>query len=181
MAAVEGFPAQSGDYTDHVDRVLSSTVGTDSDGNSMKSATAMWASATRKGIDEWYRWGVEYYRRQEATVDGALGGLASLTNKPDIGHSLGLLKIWSEERLSSMSHEAADSSSTGASGSALPSLPMAKTKALDLGGGMGRVSSAVLSKYFSTVDMVESSPAMVEAAGAHIPKASQGTLSLGTM
>jgi len=164
-----------------IDKALGKDRSAGFDSKDVKFPTlhAMWSSAIEKGVDAWYNWGIEYYKKQPATVDGVLGGLEGLTNAPDVEHSLGLLKVWAEERVEKLGGKAGGPKAAG--GKSSIAYPMKGTRALDLGGGMGRVSAAVLGKVFAKVDLAESSEAMVEAAKKHIPKEMQGDLAVATM
>lgn len=141
--------------SEKLDQGLKETKGVDSDGVSFSSISEMWTSATAKGLEKWYGWGIEYYKKQKPTIDGALGGLGDLTHAPDVEHSKNLLKVWTEERISLLGKGKPDPDvSSGSSEATRPTarahassiaMPLARTRALDLGGGMGRVSAAVLS------------------------------------
>jgi protein N-terminal methyltransferase len=87
---------------------------------------------------QWYTTAVDYWDRQEASVNGVLGGYGHLTS-PDVRDSRAFLKkAWG-----------ASLSEAQAQGR-----PLA---ALDCGAGVGRVSEQLLLHHFQEVDLVEPS------------------------
>ncbi|XP_027347575.1 alpha N-terminal protein methyltransferase 1 [Abrus precatorius] len=111
--------------------------GLDSDGREFKSAEDMWREQTGDSNKktQWYRDGVSYWEGVKATMDGVLGGFATV-NEPDISCSEEFLKILLSERFSADVRDQ----------------PLV---ALDCGSGIGRVTKNLLIRYFNEVDLLE--------------------------
>lgn len=92
------------------------------------------------GGDQFYSKGAKYWEKVEPTVDGMLGGLGYLNNI-DIKDSERFLKGLFKERSA-----------------------LGKTRALDCGAGIGRITKNLLSRYFDKVDLVDQDPKFIEKA-----------------
>ena len=91
-----------------------------------------------------YAGGVEYWATQDATVDGVLGGYGNLSRIDALSSRSFLLTVC--QRLSAISKASS------------PSRKLARRqrkRALDVGSGIGRVSSSVLLPLVDSVDLVE--------------------------
>mmetsp|Transcript_579 Transcript_579/g.1956 ORF Transcript_579/g.1956 Transcript_579/m.1956 type:complete len:267 (+) Transcript_579:108-908(+) len=109
--------------------------GCDTDGKRYRTQHAMWSAelmaeggVQKRSELEWYRKAKDYWKTQEATVDGMLGGHGNLSNL-DIETSTSFLK-------------------------SLPDMDFCGA-ALDVGAGIGRVSKNLLLPLFRCVDMLE--------------------------
>eukprot|EP00742_Colponemidia_sp_Colp-10_P004079 GILJ01004353.1.p1 GENE.GILJ01004353.1~~GILJ01004353.1.p1 ORF type:complete len:228 (+),score=37.00 GILJ01004353.1:61-744(+) len=94
---------------------------------------------------EWYSKAADYWQNVDATLDGVLGGLG-FVSPMDI--------LESERFINHFVHH--------------PSDPIATTRALDCGAGIGRVTKDLLVKIFDKVDIVEQNPKYVEQARTYI-------------
>lgn len=112
-----------------------------------------------RSAERWYQHSTWYWTRKDMTADdvGVLGGATHL-HAPDVRHSRALLTQLREAR---------------------PSL--GRSRSLDVAGGVGRVTQAVLLPHFATVDITDVAPRLLEAAGRRIPAASLGHLALSRM
>ena len=88
---------------------------------------------------------------------GVLGG-ALHTHEPDVAHSLAMLERLRKSR---------------------PAL--GRARALDVAGGVGRVTRCVLSAHFDKVDITDVAPRLLEKAGATIPASVLGELALSRL
>ena len=131
-------------------------------------AGAIGASATEaskdagtevRSTERWYQHSTWYWTRKDMTADdfGVLGGATHL-HAPDVRHSRALMNQLREAR---------------------PSL--GRSRSLDVAGGVGRVTQAVLLPHFAKVDLTDVAPRLLEAAGRRIPAASLGHLALSRM
>lgn len=131
----------------------SSQKGADSDGNVYQSIAEMWQSQGVKQVEgaanrSWYGKAEEYYEVNcPPTIDGVLGGFASITGI-DLDGSAKFLKRIKQER---------------------PSLDWTCGAACECGAGIGRVSKGLLLPLgVSRCDLVESSARLLSAAPAYI-------------
>eukprot|EP00977_Amphora_coffeiformis_P007108 scaffold1551_cov166-Amphora_coffeaeformis.AAC.13 len=124
--------------------------GKDSDGNTYDSAEVMWQveGVTTNDKSEWYDRASQYYEENCAeTIDGVLGGFASITDL-DLEGSRAFVKQMEQLR-------SGWSWSVGA--------------AAECGAGIGRVSKGLLLPLgVSRCDLVESSPRLISAAPEYI-------------
>jgi len=118
-------------------------VGSDTNGLTFNSKDEMWEAQLKEGENKWYEDGASYWSKIESTVDGMLGGFAQIS-KPDIDGSLSFLEEFFQ----------------GKHGTGL----VKKTRALDCGAGIGRITKNLLVPVFEKVDLLEQNPAFVERA-----------------
>lgn len=90
--------------------------------------------------ESFYTDGAEYWSKIEPTVNGMLGGLGYLNNN-DIKDSDRFLKTLCKDR---------------------PALQ--RSRALDCGAGIGRITKNLLTRWFDTVDLVDQDPKFIEQA-----------------
>lgn len=120
---------------------ISGIEGTDSNGKKYKTVAAMWKQELQGNLDDpktgWYGKAIGYWEKQEASINGVLGGL------PEV-HDVDIKE--SKEFVESLG----------------PSL--GRVRALDCGAGIGRISKHLLCDLFESVDLMEPVPHMVEQA-----------------
>ena len=93
------------------------------------------SDASEEARKKWYDGGAAYWRGEEASMSGMLGGLTQV-NKVDSSASLGFLELFKIDR----------------------------NRALDCGAGIGRVTEHVLGKIFKKVDLLEQNGKYLEKA-----------------
>jgi protein N-terminal methyltransferase len=170
------------DASAHMNHSVPSTVGftgTDSDGNFFGSVEEMWESqgvevgAAEASSSTWYLRAASYYNDNcPSTIDGVLGGFASITQL-DLQGSLDFLqelstiqptvKQWTIEKLPLKEQE-----------STSPALP--GRRACECGAGIGRVSKGLLLSLpgIDFCDLVESSPTLIGAAPEYLGNLAAG-------
>lgn len=113
--------------------------GSDSTGESYDSLEDMWLTeiTTDESRENWYKQGVDYWTKTEATVDGVLGGFGSISDI-DIRGSREFIK-------------------------ALPKINF-KGKVADCGAGIGRTTKQLLCPMFQSVDLIDPTPPYIVAA-----------------
>jgi len=94
---------------------------------------------------KFYQDALSYWSSVEPTVDGMLGGFAHIT-KTDVRGSTAFLKTL------------------------MNTLQMGRSRALDCGAGIGRVTKNLLLPLFDTVDMLEVNQKFLDEAPAYIGK-----------
>eukprot|EP00736_Rhodelphis_marinus_P006869 Rmarinus@m.23485 len=113
--------------------------GADSDGNDIASIEKLWEEQLKD--KQWYKRGADYWKTQDATNDGMLGGYEFISND-DVETSRDFLcEIFNRS----------------------PKVKVG-TKALDCGAGIGRVTNEVLHPLFERTDLLEVVPKFVERA-----------------
>ncbi|KAI3434454.1 hypothetical protein D9Q98_002531 [Chlorella vulgaris] len=121
--------------------------GVGEEGRIFQSPEELWQSAKEQDgeLPQWYTAAVDYWDRQEASVDGVLGGYGHLTSY-DVRDSRAFLKK--------------------AYGAALAEAEAGKRRlvALDCGAGVGRVTEQLLLHHCQEVDLVEPSAHLLDAA-----------------
>ncbi|KAK1384816.1 Methyltransferase [Heracleum sosnowskyi] len=113
------------------------TAGLDSDGREFKNADEMWKEEVgdNQKKTDWYRIGVGYWERVEASVDGVLGGYGPV-NDADIKDSEAFLNTLLADCFPDAGRNQ-------------------HLVALDCGAGVGRVTKNLLIRYFNEVDLLE--------------------------
>jgi protein N-terminal methyltransferase len=113
--------------------------GTDTNGESFESLEEMWSTeiTTEESRETWYKQGVDYWTKTEATVDGVLGGFGSISDI-DIRGSREFIK-------------------------ALPKINY-KGNVADCGAGIGRTTKQLLCPLFKSVDLIDPTPPYIVAA-----------------
>lgn len=94
--------------------------------------------------------GVEYWSAQPATNDGVLGGFGRLSQTDALTSRMFLLTV--AQSLSTITGSRALSTSSPST------VKKARTRALDVGCGIGRVTASVLLPLIDEVDLVEPTP-----------------------
>ena len=93
----------------------------------------------------WYGRAQSFWASEPPTIDGVLGNSTALTHAPDIrGTRSFLAQIRKGPN----------------------AITLGKGRALDVGAGMGRVAELILASRFATIDIIEPSPRMADAAEA---------------
>lgn len=107
----------------------------------------------RKDAD--YAGGVSYWSTQPASIDGVLGGYGNLTSIDALSSRMFLLTV--AQRLSTISGSAKTSANgtPGGEVTAATVTTTTRTRALDVGAGVGRVTENVLLPLVDEVDVVE--------------------------
>lgn len=125
--------------TTNINHIRPTIPGTDTNGETYDSLETMWQSeiTTTESRQEWYKQGVEYWTKTDATVDGVLGGFGSISDI-DIRGSREFLK-------------------------ALPKLNF-KGNVADCGAGIGRTTKQLLCPLFKSVDLIDPTPPYIVAA-----------------
>eukprot|EP00929_Paragymnodinium_shiwhaense_P099180 TRINITY_DN60744_c0_g1_i1.p1 TRINITY_DN60744_c0_g1~~TRINITY_DN60744_c0_g1_i1.p1 ORF type:complete len:314 (-),score=94.93 TRINITY_DN60744_c0_g1_i1:213-1154(-) len=127
--------------------------GRDSDGKKYADLASMWnhelaGKDKKSGQLKWYTKAVDYWNKQDASIDGVLGGLGEVS-PADLRESKAFLQALPAPYMSEGSSETGSSKGT-------------KGYGLDLGAGIGRVSkNVILPLGFSAVDIVEPCAHMV--------------------
>ena len=151
-------------YVSRACNIVSTTgfQGTDSDGNHYSSVQEMWSAQgwTENSSESWYERAASYYEDNcPTTIDGVLGGFASITEL-DIQGSVEFineLEVIRPEITNWTTETKKDSRMTRIG---------PKRRACECGAGIGRVSNGILLKLggIDQCDLIESSATLLDAA-----------------
>lgn len=140
--------------------------GTDSDGTHYSSVEEMWSAQglTENSSLSWYERAASYYDENcPTTIDGVLGGFASITEL-DVHGSIEFIRELELIRpeITSWTKGTHSDSAMSKSGQ--------KRRACECGAGLGRISKGILLKLggIAQCDLIESSIALLDAAPAYL-------------
>eukprot|EP00405_Crypthecodinium_cohnii_P043196 CAMPEP_0206584734 /NCGR_PEP_ID=MMETSP0325_2-20121206/35935_1 /ASSEMBLY_ACC=CAM_ASM_000347 /TAXON_ID=2866 /ORGANISM="Crypthecodinium cohnii, Strain Seligo" /LENGTH=298 /DNA_ID=CAMNT_0054092021 /DNA_START=34 /DNA_END=926 /DNA_ORIENTATION=- len=121
--------------------------GGDTHGSKYESVEALWEAELKDETsrNKWYAQGEKYWKGQDASIDGVLGGFAQ-THGPDIRESKRFIQ-WVRDRGDLV-------------------LPKGSGSVLDCGAGIGRVTAHLLREQFGTVDLIEPNRRLLDKAAA---------------
>eukprot|EP01117_Protostelium_nocturnum_P014995 TRINITY_DN5770_c0_g1_i1.p1 TRINITY_DN5770_c0_g1~~TRINITY_DN5770_c0_g1_i1.p1 ORF type:complete len:154 (+),score=45.23 TRINITY_DN5770_c0_g1_i1:41-502(+) len=112
--------------------------GEDTEGKKYESLDEMWENELSHS-DEWYKKADQYWSSVDATVDGMLGGFSHISGEDIRGSNELLKELFTGHK-------------------------MGKTRALDCGAGIGRITKDLLLPVFESVDLLEQNVGFVEKA-----------------
>ncbi|EME31603.1 methyltransferase [Galdieria sulphuraria] len=121
-------------------------IGYDTRGRLYQSVEEVWYSHASRKQEDWYSIAESYWHKQNPSVDGMLGGYSNLSDI-DVRSSLQFLQ-----------------------GLQLPSTRIA----LDVGSGIGRVATELLTKMFEQVDLLEPNVHFLELAKQNVSDSQLG-------
>ena len=121
--------------------------GVDSEGRKYKTINKMWQKTLAEGQQAWYGAGAQYWEGIDSTVDGVLGGFPDVHQVDMIDSCIFINRVWAE---------------------------IPRNTAVDCGAGIGRVTKAVLSRFFTTTDLVEQCGKYIETAKQEVDAAKVG-------
>ena len=118
-----------------------------------KSLDELWSAVEERGGRQWYGKAESYWKTQSSTVDGMLGGFGFISNTDVAGSALFIRKVLAQ-------------SGCAARRTIGPENKVAR--ALDCGGGIGRVTRDLLSKLADKVDLLEGNAEFTAKAREHV-------------
>lgn len=136
------------------------TLGWDGHDTQYRSVAELWQQElgndqSRK--EEWYGKSLEYWNKSDPSINGVLGGFPEVHEIDIQGTHNFILRFQKNPTVSD------------------------GTFALDCGAGIGRVTEALLSKIYTTTDLIEPCPHLIEEAKRRIPAERLGTCYLESL
>jgi len=114
--------------------------GTDTMGRTFRSLQEMWQTELQSGKAHWYNGTIQYWEHVDPTVYGMLGGYEHISELDIRGSREFLVARGFDDKFATK--------------------PI--TRALDCGGGIGRIAKFLLIPLFQTVDILEQNPLFLE-------------------